>query len=99
MLAGLKPAGTVKATVLLPAVLMAPLRWTTPAMTRAAGPAVRLTQFPYTTLFRSGVYEVADLANEAPSSEVKHWASDHGPSESTLTLPPGAMISRPLAAL
>src|SRR5690242_13575369 len=45
------------------------------------------------------VNDVADLANWAPSSEVKHWALEKLPSGSTLTTPLGAMSSRPLVAL
>src|SRR5713101_891831 len=46
------------------------------------------------------VNDVADLANCAPSSEVKHWALEKvPPSACTVTTPLGAMSSRPLAAL
>src|SRR6266567_604275 len=40
------------------------------------------------------------LANEAPSSEVKHWALEKlSPSACTVTTPLGAMNRRPLVAL
>src|SRR5690349_14332507 len=44
--------------------------------------------------------DVFDLANWAPSSEVKHWALEKLlPSASTLTTPLGEILSRPLVAL
>src|SRR6185312_8588049 len=46
------------------------------------------------------VNDAFDLANLAPSSEVKHWALEKvPPSASTFTTPLGAMSSRPLVAL
>src|SRR5437667_11497561 len=46
------------------------------------------------------VNDVFNLANLAPSSEVKHWALEKvPPSASTLTTPLGAMSRRPLVAL
>src|SRR6266700_7071676 len=46
------------------------------------------------------VNDVADLANCAPSSEVKHWALEKvPPSACTVTTPLGAMNRRPLVAL
>src|SRR5262249_8869071 len=44
------------------------------------------------------VNDVFDLANWAPSSEVKHWALEKSWA-STLTTPLGWMTSRPLVAL
>src|SRR5260370_42439694 len=38
-------------------------------------------------------------ANDAPSSEVKHWASENAFSARTITTPPGKMNRRPLVAL
>src|SRR5262249_61274129 len=46
----------------------------------------------------SAVNEVADLANEAPSSEVKHWALEKLLA-STVTVPLCWMCRRPLVAL
>jgi hypothetical protein len=48
----------------------------------------------------SEVKELADFANEAPSSEVKHWAWEKvPPSACTVTTPLGSMNRRPLLAL
>src|SRR5215472_16215417 len=71
---GRSPAGKVNATWLIPFVVMAPSRWTMPEILRAAGLAVPDPYLTQPFLSFSGVNEAADLANETPSSEVKHWA-------------------------
>src|SRR5215472_1975144 len=78
--AGRKPAGSVNGTELVPDVAMAPLSWTIPEMVRTAALEVPngALVHPFTSV--SGVNELADFANEAPSSEVKHWASEKLPS-------------------
>src|SRR5262249_58422911 len=86
--------------MLLCVVAMAPLRWTIPEMVRTAAPDVPKGALVQAFWRVSGVNELADVANEAPSSEVKHWAlADFPPSASMVTTPVGRMNRRPLVAL
>src|SRR6516225_10479563 len=87
----------MNASPVAPAVVMAPRRWTIPLMARAPGLAkpAALVQ-PFSGV--SGVNEVPDAANEAPSSEVSVWASNQVCSAFTVTTPLGVMSSRPAVA-
>lgn len=67
-----KPLGSVNGIVFVPLVEMAPLRCTMPMMTHAAARDVENGLFFQPFFSGSKVNRPADLANEAPSSEVKH---------------------------
>src|SRR5215469_6519424 len=69
-------------------------------MARTAGAEVPNGELVQPFCSVSGVNEVADFANQAPSSEVKHAALLNAPpSASTVTTPVGSICSRPLVAL
>src|SRR6266480_2194469 len=71
-----------------------------PEMLRAAALEVPNGALVHPFCRVSPVNPVADSANEAPSSEVKHWASAKpGSCCSTVTTPLGAMSRRPFVAL
>src|SRR6516165_10269246 len=78
-LTGRKPAGRVNGTGLVPEVAIAPLRWTMPEMVRTAGAEVPNGELNQPFCRVSGVNDVADFANETPSSEVKHAALLNAP--------------------
>src|SRR5690348_12375959 len=97
---GRKFAGRVNGTEFVPLVAMAPLRWTIPEMPRTAALEVAKGALVQPFFSVRLVKNAGALANEAPSSEVKHWALEKvPPSASTSTTPLGAMCSRPLVAL
>src|SRR5579863_7471979 len=99
-LAGRNAAGSVNGTGLVPEVAMAPLRWMIPEMVRTAGAEVPNGELNQPFCSVSGVNELADFANETPSSEVKHAALLNAPpSASTVATPVGSICSRPLVAL
>src|SRR5215469_15049330 len=69
-------------------------------MARTAGAEVPNGELNQPFCGVSGVNEVADFANETPSSEVKHAALlNVPPSAWTVTTPVGSICSRPLVAL
>src|SRR5580693_462685 len=69
-------------------------------MVRAAGAEVPNGELNQPFCNVSAVNELADFANETPSSEVKHAALPNAPpSASTVTTPVGSICSRPLVAL
>src|SRR6266568_4709674 len=79
---------------------MAPSSWTTPETSLTAGADVPNGPPVQPFCGVSAVNPAADRPNEAPSSEVKHWALENvPPSGSTSTTPLGAMCRRPLVAL
>src|SRR5215467_9270547 len=98
LLAGRKATGSVNGTALVPPVAMAPLKCMTPPMLRTAALEVAKGALVHPFFSVSAVNEVADLANEAPSSEVKHWALAKLPAW-TVTVPLCWMRRRPLVAL
>src|SRR5262249_46700242 len=98
-LLGRKAGGRGKATELVPPVAMAPLKWMIPPTLRTSALEVPngALVHPFTSV--SGANELADLANETPSSEAKHAALEKTlPSGSTVTTPPGEIAMRPLLA-
>src|SRR5579859_2230415 len=99
-LAGRNAAGRVNGTGLLPVVAMAPLKCTIPEIVRTSAAEVPNGEPVQPFCNVSGVNELADLANETPSNEVKHAALLNAPPSAwTVTTPVGSICSRPLAAL
>ena len=77
---------------------MAPWKRTIPLETETAGArVVRYVDHPFASV--KGVYPLDDSANQAPSSDVKPWASANVLCASMVTAPLDWMIRRPLAAL
>src|SRR5579863_4884557 len=69
-------------------------------MVRTAGAEVPTGELNQPFCNVSGVNELADFANETPSSEVKHAALLNAPPSGwTVTTPVGSICSRPLVAL
>src|SRR5579863_4595274 len=98
--AGRNAAGRVNGTGLVPEVAIAPLRWMIPEMVRTAGPEVPNGELNQPFCSVRGVNELADLANAAPSREVKHAALlNVPPSASTVTTPDVSICSTPWVAL
>src|SRR5438876_1391752 len=79
---------------------MAPLKWTIPPERATAALEVLNGALVHPFCRVSPVNPVTDVANETPSSEVKHWAlAKPGSCCCTVTTPLGAMSRRPLVAL
>jgi hypothetical protein len=76
--AGASPPGRVKTTPLAP-FATAPRRCTTPLTCRSAALLVAKGAWVHPFCSASGVNPLAETANEAPSSEVKHWAFENVP--------------------
>src|SRR5580692_10325811 len=97
--AGRNPPGSMKGDrfVFVVVVPIAPWKWTIPLERETAAARVPLyVDHPFWRV--SGVYPLDDSANQAPSSDVKLWASVNAPWVCTVTAPLGRMRSRPFAA-